>query len=48
MEQAVTVNVAPASRRRAYEKYGWVLLSASALLGIVAALITTLPPIAWF
>ena len=33
---------------RAYERYGWVLLSASAILGIVAAVTTTLPPISWF
>jgi hypothetical protein len=33
---------------KSYEKYGWMVLSASAILGIVAALITTLPPISWF
>ncbi len=31
-----------------YAGYGWVLLSASAILGIVAAVTTTLPPISWF
>jgi hypothetical protein len=33
---------------RAYERYGWMILSASAVLGIFAALMTTLPPISWF
>jgi hypothetical protein len=32
-------------KERAYEKYGWVILSASAVLGIVAALVTTFPPL---
>jgi len=30
---------------RAYERYGWMILSASALLGIVAAVVTTFPPL---
>jgi hypothetical protein len=30
---------------RAYEKYGWMILSASAVLGIVAAVVTTFPPL---
>jgi len=34
--------------KRTYEKYGWVILAASAGLGVVAALMTTLPPISWF
>src|SRR5215216_5032238 len=33
---------------RAYEKYGWVILAVSAVFGIVAALMTTLPPLSWF
>ena len=33
---------------RAYEKYGWLILVVSAVLGIVAAVITTLPPLSWF
>jgi hypothetical protein len=33
---------------RAYEKYGWMILAASAVLGIVAAVLTTLPPLSWF
>ena len=32
-------------RERAYERYGWMILSASAVLGIVAAVVTTLPPL---
>jgi hypothetical protein len=32
---------------KAYEEYGWMILSANAMLGIIAALITTLPPISW-
>jgi hypothetical protein len=31
-----------------YERYGWMILSASAILGVFAALMTTLPPISWF
>jgi hypothetical protein len=27
---------------------GWVLLAANALLGIVAAVVTTMPPVSWF
>jgi predicted membrane protein len=30
---------------RAHERYGWMILSASALLGIVAAIVTTIPPL---
>ncbi len=30
---------------RAYERYGWMILSTSALLGIVAAVVTTVPPL---
>jgi hypothetical protein len=33
---------------RAYEKYGWVILSVSAVFGIMAAVMTTLPPLSWF
>src|SRR5215208_3818221 len=45
MERAEQVNIASLSRQRAYEKYGWMILSASAVLGIVAAVVTTLPPL---
>ena len=33
---------------RAYEKYGWLILAVSAVFGIVAAVMTTLPPLSWF
>ena len=33
---------------RAHEKYGWVILAVSAVFGIVAAVLTTLPPLSWF
>ena len=33
---------------RAYEKYGWMILAVSAVFGIVAAVVTTLPPLSWF
>jgi len=45
MEQAETTI---AKGQRAYERYGWMILAASAVLGIVSALMTTLPPISWF
>ena len=32
-------------KERAYEKYGWMILSASAVLGILAAVVTTFPPL---
>src|SRR5215216_4191107 len=32
-------------KERAYETYGWMILSVSAILGIVAAVVTTLPPL---
>jgi hypothetical protein len=31
--------------RRTYERYGWMILSASAVLGIFAAVLTTVPPL---
>jgi hypothetical protein len=37
--------VAAVGNERAYESYGWMILSASALLGIVAAVVTTFPPL---
>jgi hypothetical protein len=33
---------------KAYEKYGWMILAVSAIFGVVAALIITLPPLSWF
>jgi hypothetical protein len=44
MEQAEQVDMASNRTERAYEKYGWVILLASTLLGIFAAVFTTLPP----
>jgi hypothetical protein len=44
MERAEQVDVATDRSERAYEKYGWVILLASGLLGIFAAMYTTLPP----
>jgi uncharacterized membrane protein YozB (DUF420 family) len=39
------VDVAVDRSGRAYEKYGWMILSASAILGVFAAVLTTMPPI---
>jgi hypothetical protein len=46
MEQAdiVRPEVTIIRKERAYERFGWMILSASALLGIVAAVVTTFPP----
>ena len=44
MEQAEQVGVAVDGTGRASERYGWVTLSASVLLGIFAAVITAIPP----
>jgi hypothetical protein len=47
MEQTDMIRACMATMRneRAYERYGWIILSASALLGIVAAVVTTFPPL---
>jgi phosphoglycerol transferase MdoB-like AlkP superfamily enzyme len=45
MEQAGAVIDRGSTIERAYEKCGWMILSASAGLGIVAAVVTTLPPL---
>jgi hypothetical protein len=47
MEQTDMIRAGMATMRneRAYERYGWIILSASALLGIVAAVVTTFPPL---
>ena len=37
-----------ATGARAYEEYGWMVLAVSAILGAVAAALTTLPPLSWF
>jgi hypothetical protein len=34
--------------QKVYERLGWMLLAAGAVLGILAAVITTLPPLFWF
>jgi hypothetical protein len=51
MEHAEHVDVVVNEEVRAervYEKYGWVILAVSAAFGIVAAVLTTLPPLSWF
>jgi uncharacterized membrane protein YozB (DUF420 family) len=47
MEQTdmIRADMATIRKERAYEKYGWIILSASAVLGIVAAVVTTFPPL---
>src|SRR5215212_1757581 len=42
------VDVAVIRREEAYERYGWMILSSSAVLGMISAVITTSPPISWF
>ena len=44
----IRADIALIRSERAYERYGWVILSVSVLLGIIAALVTTLPPLSWF
>ena len=48
MEQAERVDVVVDEGERACERYGRIILSASALLGIINAVMTTLPRISWF
>ena len=51
MEQAEHVDLAvneAARVKRVNEQLSWIILSASALFGIVAAVMTTLPPLSWF
>src|SRR5215204_3594696 len=45
MEQIDTGIVNGSRAESAYERYGWMILSASALLGIVAAVVTVFPPL---
>lgn len=45
MEQAGAVVERGSRAKGTYEKYGWVILAASASLGIVAAILTTVPPL---
>ncbi len=44
MRQAEEVAVVVNERGRAYEEYGWVILLASALLGVFGAVVTAFPP----
>jgi hypothetical protein len=44
MEQVQQGDIVVDGGRRRYERYGWVILSASALLGIFAAVVTAIPP----
>jgi len=43
--KAEQADIAVISNERTYEKYGWIILSVSALFGIVAAVVTTFPPL---
>ena len=44
MEQVRQGDIVVDGGRRRYERYGWVILSASAILGIFAAVLTAIPP----
>jgi hypothetical protein len=44
----IKADVADMRSKKAYERYGEMILSASALLGIVAAVVTTMPPLSAF
>ena len=44
MEQVHQGDMVVDGGRRRYEMYGWVILSASAILGILAAALTAVPP----
>jgi hypothetical protein len=44
MEQAEQVDGAINRSERSYERYGWVILLGSALLGMLAAVLTAIPP----
>ena len=48
VEKAETLSKTDGAAERAYERYGWVILAVSASFGIVAAVMTTLPPLSWF
>src|SRR5215204_2458145 len=45
MDQVQQGDIVADRGRRNYERYGWVILAASAILGIVAAVVTTFPPL---
>jgi hypothetical protein len=44
----VQATISVISSERAYERYGWIILSANAILGIFAALLTTAPLLSMF
>jgi hypothetical protein len=44
MEQVRQGDMVVDRGRRNYERYGWVILAASAMLGIFAAVLTAIPP----
>jgi hypothetical protein len=44
MEHVQQGDIVAERGRRGYERYGWVILAASALLGIFAAVLTAIPP----
>jgi uncharacterized membrane protein YozB (DUF420 family) len=51
MERAERIDIVvneEVREERVYEKYGWMILAVSAVFGIVAAVLTTLPPLSWF
>jgi hypothetical protein len=47
-EHAGMADIESARAQRVYERLGWMLLAAGAVLSILAAVITTLPPLYWF
>jgi hypothetical protein len=47
-EHAGVADIGSARAERVYERLGWMPLAAGAVLGILAAVITTLPPLYWF
>jgi hypothetical protein len=51
MERAARIDIVVnegVREERVYEKYGWMILAGSAVFGMVAAVLTTLPPLSWF
>jgi hypothetical protein len=45
IEKAGRVIETDGATERVHQRYGWMILSASAVLGIVAAMVTTFPPL---
>src|SRR5215211_4468618 len=43
--KAEQADIAVIGSERVYERYGWMILSVSAVLGIFAAVVTTFPPL---